>query len=53
MNFSIFETNVLILGALLILQVGKNMVRWLTIDILKSPHLTLATILVFEIIIKL
>jgi len=24
--------------------VGKSMVRWLTFDILKSPHLTLATI---------
>ncbi len=32
---------------------GKNMVRWLTFDILKSPHLTLASILTFKIIIKL
>jgi hypothetical protein len=32
---------------------GKSMVRWLTFDILKSPHLTLATIYAFKIIIKL
>ncbi len=31
----------------------KNMVRWLMFDILKNPHLTLATIHAFKIIIKL
>jgi hypothetical protein len=34
-------------------RLGKNMVRWFTFDILKSPYLTLATILIFKIIIKL
>jgi hypothetical protein len=32
---------------------GKSMVRWLTFDILKSPHFTLVTIPTFKIIIKL
>jgi hypothetical protein len=27
-----------------ILQLGQNMVKWLTFDILKISHLTLATI---------
>jgi hypothetical protein len=34
-------------------SVGKSMVRWLTFDIWKSPHLTLTTIPAFKIIIKL
>ncbi len=33
-------------------DMGKSMVKWLTFDILKSPHLTLIIILVFKIIIK-
>jgi hypothetical protein len=36
-----------------LLKESKSMVRWLTFDILKSPHLTLTTILAFKIIIKL
>jgi hypothetical protein len=38
---------------LLKMSKGKSMVRWLTFDTLKSPHLTLATIFAFKIIIKL
>jgi hypothetical protein len=33
--------------------IGKNIVRWLMFDILKSPHFTLATMFSFKIIIKL
>ncbi len=32
---------------------GKSMVRWFTFDILKIPHLTLASIIAVKIIIKL
>jgi hypothetical protein len=36
-----------------LLKEGKSMVRWLTFDILKSPHLTLTTIPTLKMIIKL
>jgi hypothetical protein len=33
-------------------HMGKNMVKWFMFGILKSPHLTVVTILAFKIIIK-
>jgi hypothetical protein len=37
----------------IMLQLGKNIVRWFVFENLKSPHLRLAKILVIVIIIKL
>jgi hypothetical protein len=41
------------LGSLWTIKLGKGMVKWFTFDILKSPRLTLSTILAFKIMIKL
>jgi hypothetical protein len=44
-------TNILHMG--LFIKEGKNMVTWLTFDILKTSHFTLATILAIVLIIEL